>query len=162
MTAQFAEAFNDLIREKRIDKKILMETLAAGFTSAVRKKLGATAEVEVAEDGKGNIELYLLKTVVDEVADPTSEIALSEAIEFDDETKVGDQVKIYMPFTEFGRNAIQIAKQILAQKLREFERDRTFEEYKNRVGEIVSGSVQQIDQNGILEAEILHGQRCGL
>jgi N utilization substance protein A len=150
MTAQFAEAFNDLIREKRIDKKVLMETLAAGFTSAVRKKLGATAEVEVAEDGRGNIELYLLKTVVDEVADPTSEIPLSEAIEFDDETKVGDQVKIYMPFTEFGRNAIQIAKQILTQKLREFERDRTFEEYKNRVGEIVSGSVQQIDRNGIL------------
>jgi len=150
MTAQFAEAFNDLIREKRIDKKLLMETLAAGFTSAVRKKLGATAEVEVAEDGKGNIELYLLKTVVDDVADPTCEIALSEAIEFDDETKVGDQVKIYMPFTEFGRNAIQIAKQILTQKIREFERDRTFEEYKNRVGEIVSGSVQQIDRNGIL------------
>jgi len=150
MTAQFAEAFNDLIREKRIDKKLLMETLAAGFTSAVRKKLGATAEVEVAEDGRGNIELYLLKTVVEDVADQTSEIALSEAIEFDDETKVGDQVKIYMPFTEFGRNAIQIAKQILTQKLREFERDRTFEEYKNRVGEIVSGSVQQIDRNGIL------------
>jgi N utilization substance protein A len=150
MTAQFAEAFNDLIREKRIDKKLLMETLAAGFTSAVRKKLGATAEVEVAEDGRGNIELYLLKTVVDEVADPIAEIALSEAIEFDDETKVGDQVKIYMPFTDFGRNAIQIAKQILTQKLREFERDRTFEEYKNRVGEIVSGSVQQIDRNGIL------------
>jgi len=87
---------------------------------------------------------------VEDVADQTSEIALSEAIEFDDETKVGDQVKIYMPFTEFGRNAIQIAKQILTQKLREFERDRTFEEYKNRVGEIVSGSVQQIDRNGIL------------
>jgi N utilization substance protein A len=150
MTAQFAEAFNDLIREKRIDKKLLMETLAAGFTSAVRKKLGATAEVEVAEDGRGGIELYLLKTVVAEATDPTAEIALSEAIEFDDEIKVGDQVKIYMPFTEFGRNAIQIAKQILTQKLREFERDRTFEEYKNRVGEIVSGSVQQIDRNGIL------------
>jgi transcription termination/antitermination protein NusA len=59
-------------------------------------------------------------------------------------------VKIYMPFAEFGRNAIQIAKQILTQKLREFERDRTYEEYKNRVGEIVSGSVQQIDRNGIL------------
>jgi N utilization substance protein A len=150
MTAQFTEAFNDLIREKRIDKKILMDTLAAGFTSAVKKKLGATAEVEVAEDGRGNIELYLLKVVVDTVENPVSEISLEEAMEFDEETKVGDQVKIYMPFTEFGRNAIQIAKQILTQKIREFERDRTFEEYKNRVGEIVSGSVQQIDRNGIL------------
>jgi N utilization substance protein A len=150
MTAQFTEAFNDLIREKRIDKKILMDTLEAGFTSAVKKKLGAAAEVEVAEDGRGNIELYLLKTVVETVESPVSEISLEEASEYDEETKVGDQVKIYMPFTDFGRNAIQIAKQILTQKIREFERDRTFEEYKNRVGEIVSGSVQQIDRNGIL------------
>lgn len=150
MTAQFTEAFNDLIREKRIDKKLLMETLEAGFTSAVRKKLGATAEVEVAEDGRGGIELYLVKSVVDEVESPASEISVEEAMEIDEEIKAGDQVKIYMPFAEFGRNAIQIAKQILTQKLREFERDRTFEEYKNRVGDIVSGSVQQIDRNGIL------------
>jgi N utilization substance protein A len=150
MTAQFTDAFNDLIREKRIDKKLLMETLEAGFTSAVRKKLGSTAVVEVTEDGRGGIELYLVKAVVDEVENPASEISVEEAMEIDDEIKAGDQVKIYMPFTEFGRNAIQIAKQILTQKLREFERDRTYEEYKNRVGEIVSGSVQQIDRNGIL------------
>jgi transcription termination/antitermination protein NusA len=150
MSVQFAEAFNDLIREKRIDKKLLMETLQAGFTSAVKKKLGAAAEVEVAEDGRGSIELYLLKTVVEKVDSPASEISVEEAHEFDDEAEPGDVVKLYMPFTDFGRNAIQIAKQILTQKIREFERDRTFEEYKNRIGEIVSGSVQQIDRNGIL------------
>ncbi len=150
MTAQFTEAFNDLIREKRIDKKLLMETLEAGFTSAVRKKLGSAAVVEVAEDGRGSIELYLVKTVVENVESPPSEISLEEALEIDEEIKVGDQVKMYIPFTEFGRNAIQIAKQILTQKIREFERDRTYEEYKNRVGDIVSGSVQQIDRNGIL------------
>jgi transcription termination/antitermination protein NusA len=150
MSVQFADAFNDLIREKRIDKKLLMETLQAGFTSAVKKKLGAAAEVEVAEDGKGNIELYLLKSVVETVENPTSEISVEEAHEFDEEAEAGDVVKLYMPFTDFGRNAIQIAKQILTQRIREFERDRTFEEYKNRLGDIVSGSVQQIDRNGIL------------
>jgi N utilization substance protein A len=150
MNPHFTEAFNDLIREKRIDKELLMETLAAGFSSAVKKKLGSAAEVEVMEDGKGNIELYLLKTVVEEIESPPSEISLEEAQEYDEEAQPGDIIKIYMPFTEFGRNAIQIAKQILTQKIREFERDRTFEEYENRVGEIVSGSVQQIDRNGIL------------
>jgi N utilization substance protein A len=124
MTAQFTEAFNDLIREKRIDKKLLMETLEAGFTSAVRKKLGSSAVVEVAEDGRGSLELYLVKTVVEEVESPASEISLEEALEIDDEIKAGDQVKIYMPFEDFGRNAIQIAKQILTQKLREGRRDR--------------------------------------
>jgi N utilization substance protein A len=150
MNPQFSEAFNDLIRQKRIDKELLMETLSAGFSSAVKKKLGSAAEVEVLEDGKGNIELYLLKTVVEEVESPPSEISLEEAQEYDEDVEPGDVLKIYMPFTEFGRNAIQIAKQILTQKIREFERDRSFEEYENRVGEIVSGSVQQIDRNGIL------------
>lgn len=150
MTAQFTEAFNDLIREKRIDKKLLMETLEAGFASAVRKKLGSAAVVEIAEDGRGGLELYLVKAVVEQVESPASEISLEEALEIDEEIKAGDQVKIYMPFADFGRNAIQIAKQILTQKLREFERDRTYDEYKNRVGEIVSGSVQQIDRNGLL------------
>jgi N utilization substance protein A len=150
MNVQFAEAFNNLIREKRIDKAILMETLAAGFSSAVKKKYGSTAEVEIEEDAKGNISLYLLKNVVEDVENPSVELTLEEAQELDEEAELGGAVKIYMPFNEFGRNAIQIAKQILMQKIREFERERTYEEYKDRVGEIVSGSVQQIDRSGIL------------
>ncbi|MDH3215219.1 MAG: transcription termination factor NusA [Candidatus Krumholzibacteria bacterium] len=150
MSIQFAEAFNSLIREKRIDKGLLMETLTAGFSSAVKKKYGSGAEVEVAEDNKGSLVLYLLKTVVGEVTSPATEISVDEAREHKKKAKVGDTIKILMPFSDFGRNAIQIAKQILMQKIREFERERVFEEYKNRIGEVVSGSVQQIDRNGIL------------
>lgn len=150
MSIQFAEAFNNLIREKRIDKSLLMETLTAGFSSAVKKKFGPNAQVEVSEDGKGNLSLYLVKTVVDDVTNPAAEISAEEAREHLKKPKPGDTVKILVPFSGFGRNAIQIAKQILMQKLREFERDRVFEEYKNRVGDIVSGSVQQIDRTGIL------------
>ncbi len=150
MNVQFAEAFNNLIREKRIDKSVLMETLAAGFSSAVKKKFGSAAEVEIEEDSRGNISLFLLKNVVEEVENPAVELTLEEAQELDEDAELGGAVKIYLPFSEFGRNAIQIAKQILMQKIREFERDRTFEEYKNRIGEIVSGSVQQIDRGGIL------------
>jgi N utilization substance protein A len=150
MSVQFAEAFNQLIREKRIDKELLMETLAAGFTSAVRKKYGANAEVRIEEDGKGNIELYLVKSVVKNVEDDSTEISVEEAQEYVEGSEEGDTIELYLPFDEFGRNAIQITKQILMQKIREFERDRVFEEYKDRVGEIVSGSVQQIDRSGIL------------
>lgn len=150
MNAPISEAFNDVIREKRIDKSLLMETLTAGFSSAAKKKFGANAEVEVKEDKKGNLTLYLLKKVVSEVESPANEITKVEAKEYDKKVKVGDTVKIIVPFTDFGRNAIQIAKQILMQKIREFERDRTFVEYEDRVGEIVSGSVQQIDRSGIL------------
>ena len=150
MSIQFTDAFNQLAREKRIDKELLMETLATGFTSAVRKKYGPNAEVRVEEDGKGNIELYLVMLVVDEVEDESTQVSVEEAQEYVEGSEVGDTIELYLPFEEFGRNAIQITKQILMQKIREFERDRVFEEYKDRVGEIVSGSVQQIDRSGIL------------
>jgi len=150
MSIQFTDAFNQLAREKRIDKELLMETLATGFTSAVRKKYGPNAEVRVEEDGKGNIELYLVMLVVNEVEDESTQVSVEEAQEYVEGSEVGDTIELYLPFEEFGRNAIQITKQILMQKIREFERDRVFEEYKDRVGEIVSGSVQQIDRSGIL------------
>lgn len=150
MSGQFSDAFNQLIREKRIDKQMLMETLTAGLSSAAKKKYGATAEVTVEEDGKGNIELFLLKTIVDEVEDPAAEITLEEAKEYSKKAKVGEEIRLGIPFSAFGRNAIQITKQILTQKIREFERERVFEDYKDRVGEIVSGTVQQIDRHGIL------------
>jgi N utilization substance protein A len=129
---------------------MLMETLAAGFTSAVRKKYGANAEVRVEEDDKGNIELYLVMAVVKEVEDDSTQLSVEEAQEYVEGSEVGDTIELFIPFEEFGRNAIQITKQILMQKIREFERERVFEEYKDRTGEIVSGSVQQIDRSGIL------------
>ncbi len=150
MSIQFAEAFNQLVREKRLDKKLLMETLMAGLSSAVKKKYGASAEIDVVEDKRGSIQIYLLKKVVKEVENEGAEISVPDAKKYLEKPKAGDEVRINIPFETFGRNAIQITKQILTQKIREFERERTYEEYKDRVGEIVSGSVQQIDRNSIL------------
>jgi N utilization substance protein A len=150
MSIQFAEAFNQLIREKRIDRELLLETLQAGFTSAVKKKYGPEAEVKVEDDGHGAIELYLVMEVVDEVEEESNQISVEDAQEYAEGAEAGDTIYIFIPFEEFGRNAIQITKQILMQKLREFERERVFAEYEDRVGEIVSGSVQQIDRSGIL------------
>jgi N utilization substance protein A len=150
MSIQFAEAFNQLIREKRIDRELLLETLQAGFTSAVKKKYGPEAEVKVEDDGHGAIELYLVMEVVEEVEEESNQISVEDAQEYAEGAEAGDTIYIFIPFEEFGRNAIQITKQILMQKLREFERERVFAEYEDRVGEIVSGSVQQIDRSGIL------------
>jgi len=147
---QFADAFNQLIREKQIDKQLLLETLTAGLSSAVKKKYGMGAEVEVVENSRGGIELFLLKTVVENVETPGAEVTLEEAKLEDKKAKLGSTLKTNIPFSDFGRNAIQITKQILTQRIREFERDRTYEDFKDRIGEIVSGSVQQIDRSGIL------------
>jgi len=150
MSIHFAEAFNQLIRERRLDRAILMDTLTQGFASAVRRKHGPNAEVKIEDDGHGSIELFLVKHVVDEVEDDSVQISVEEAQDYAEGAESGDVIEINVPFEEFGRNAIQITKQILMQKIREFERDRVFEEYKDRTGEIVSGSVQQIDRTGIL------------
>ena len=150
MSIHFAEAFNQLIRERRLDREILMDTLTQGFASAVRRKHGPNAEVKIEDDGHGSIELFLVKHVVDAVEDDSVQISVAEAQDYAEGAEAGDVIEINVPFEEFGRNAIQITKQILMQKIREFERDRVFEEYKDRTGEIVSGSVQQIDRTGIL------------
>ena len=150
MSIHFAEAFNQLIRERRLDRAVLMDTLTQGFASAVRRKYGPTAEVRIEDDGHGSIELFLVKNVVETVEDPSTQISIADAQEYADGAEVGDAIEINLPFEEFGRNAIQVTKQILMQKIREFERDRVFEEYKDRVNEIVSGSVQQVDRTGIL------------
>jgi N utilization substance protein A len=150
MSIHFAEAFNQLIRERRLDRAVLMDTLTQGFASAVRRKYGPTAEVRIEDDGHGSIELFLVKNVVETVEDPSTQISIADAQDYAEGAEVGDAIEINLPFEEFGRNAIQVTKQILMQKIREFERDRVFEEYKDRVNEIVSGSVQQIDRTGIL------------
>lgn len=150
MSIHFADAFNQLIRERRLDRAILMDTLTQGFASAVRRKYGPTAEVRIEDDGHGSIELFLVKNVVATVEDASTQIAVPDAQEYAEGAEVGDAIEINLPFEEFGRNAIQVTKQILMQKIREFERDRVFEEYKDRANEIVSGSVQQIDRTGIL------------
>jgi N utilization substance protein A len=150
MSIHFTEAFNQLVRERRLDRETLLDTLTQGFASAVRRKYGPTAEVRIEEDGHGSIELFLVKNVVAEVEDESLQISVDDAQAYAEGAEVGDAIEINLPFDEFGRNAIQITKQILMQKIREFERDRVFEEYKDRVGEIVSGSVQQIDRTGIL------------
>ena len=92
-----------------------------------------------------------VKTVVEEVDDPDTDISLEEAqIEFGDEVEVGDEVRWELPLDEFGRNAILVAKQILVQKVREAERAQIFEEYKDRVNEIIVGTVQQVDRGNVL------------
>ena len=78
------------------------------------------------------------------------EISLSEAQEIDDTAEEGDEVEVYIPFEDFGRNAIALAKQLMIQKVREAEREIIYEEYSQKIGELVSGSVQQVDKGNII------------
>jgi N utilization substance protein A len=146
------EAMTLIAREKNIDMDLVIETVEAGLLAAARKKYGYIDNLSFKFDPKeGELTMIALKTVVDEVADPVIEISLDEALELDAEAEVDDQMEIYIdPVEEFGRYAISSAKQILIQRIREAERDRIYDEYITRVGQLVSGSVQQAEKGNVI------------
>jgi len=151
MNTGVLEALRRIAREKQLDGILLTEALEAGLLSAARKKYGPAAEIEViVDDGSDAIGVYLVKTVVDTPEDDILEIDIEEALEIDNTYEIGDVVRVEVPFDEFGRNAIQAAKQIVVQRVREAEREQIYGDYQDRIGEIITGDVQQIERGGIV------------
>jgi len=151
MNYDILEALGQITKDKNLDLHYVIETLEAGLLQAAKKKLGGAENVAVKLDRKtGEIKMSLIKKVVKKVEDPKIEISLNEAQEIEEGAEIGGEVHIPLHFEDFGRNAIAIAKQILIQRIQEAARDKVFEEYKDRVGEIVSGAVQQVDKGNII------------
>jgi N utilization substance protein A len=152
MAFDMIEAMTLIAREKNIEFDAVLETLEASLLAAAKKKYDFTDNISFKFDRKAN-ELLMIATkkVVEKAADPNVEITLKDAREIDPEAELDDEIDIYIDYeTEFGRNAIASAKQILIQKVREAERDRIYEEYIDKVGTLVSGVVQQIDKGNVI------------
>lgn len=151
MNTGVLEALRRISRTKQLDSAILVEALEAGILSAARKKFGATAEIEVViEEEDDSLCVYLNKTVVEDIEDDSIEIELDEAREYDPAIEMGEILQIEVPLDDFGRNAIQAAKQIVVQRVREAEREQIYEEFQDRIGEIITGDVQQIERGGMV------------
>ncbi len=147
---ELMEAMAQIAREKSVDKAILIETLEAGLLSAGRKRFGANADLEVKfDDASGRIIMRLKRKVVEFAEDPGVEIDLSEAQAVDPGIQLGQEHVQELTLEDLGRNAIAAAKQVLVQRVREAERDRIYEDYHDRVGEMVRGTVQQVDRGNI-------------
>lgn len=146
------EAMTLIARDKNIDMDLVIETVEAGLLAAARKKYGFIDNLSFKFDNnEGELTMISLRVVVDTVTDKHTEISLEEARELDPEAELDDHMEIYIdPVEEFGRNAILSAKQILIQRIREAERDRIYDEYITRVGQLISGSVQQIDKGNVI------------
>ncbi len=159
---EILEAFGQLTREKALEKSEIVELVKVGMLAAVRRKYGAEAEAEVLVDPvTGEISIYMLKEIVADEAvleDPSRQMTVEEAKQLpfvnepwgDDDPVPGQVAEIPLDYNTFGRNAIQAAKQMIIQKVREEERNRIREEYADRVGELVSGTVQQVDRGNAL------------
>jgi N utilization substance protein A len=153
MNHEILDALSQITREKSVDRTMLIETLEVGLASAVRRKYGATAEVEVRfSNESGAITIALRKTVVESVEDAALQLTVEEARVFPQgrSAKVGDVLTFPLKIEEFGRNAIQTAKQVLIQRVREAERERVFREYSDKIGVLVRGVVQQVDRGNVI------------
>ncbi len=151
LSFEIIQALKTIARSKEVDESLIIETLEAALISAARKKFGAESKIEVdinQEENKLNV--YCCKEVVGEVEDPQTQMTLEDAREIDPSAEAGQELKMEIPLAQFGRNAIQTAKQVVIQRVREAERDKVFREYQDRIGEVVNGNVQQIERGNLI------------
>jgi N utilization substance protein A len=144
-------ALRELTTAKQLERQELIDLLKDGLHAALVKRYGPEVRPEITVDEmKGTIRIVILRTVVDEVVDPGSQVSVDEARFEDAAFQVGDVLEEEVPFVEFGRTAVQAAKQRIIQRVREGERSRIRDEFASKVGELLLGEVQQIERGKIV------------
>ena len=145
---QIADA---VAREKLIEREIVIEAMEEAIQKAARAKYGAGYDIRAVIDHKtGDLAMSRAMEVVEEVENPDVEILLEDAHAKNPEAMVGDFISDPLPPMEFGRVAAQTAKQVIVQKVREAEREQQYEEYKDRVGEIINGTVKRVEYGNVV------------
>ena len=144
-------AIKELTNSKQMDREELRALLQDGILAALGRKYGPTVDAEVdIDETKGEIRIVRLRTVSAEVTDPIREVTLEEARFLDESFEVGDVMETPIEFAEFGRTAVQAAKQRILQRVREGERTKIKDEFSGRVGDLFSGEVQQIERGKLV------------
>ena len=150
-SAEILAAFRELSNVKQLDRAELYGLLQDGIMAALAKKYGPNVQAEVdIDDGKGEIRIVLLKDVVETVEDGSRQISVDDARSYDEGFQVGDVLEEPIDFAVFGRAAVQAAKQRIIQRVREGERTRIRDEFATRVGDLLSGEIQQIERGKLV------------
>src|SRR6266853_1588539 len=145
---QIADA---VAREKAIDRGIVIAAMEDAIQKAARSRYGSETEVRAEINPKtGELRLSRLLLVVDQVENDATQIALEDAKKRNPAAQVGDYIAEALPPLEYGRIAAQSAKQVIVQKVREAERDRQYQEYKDRIGDIVNGIVKRVEYGNVV------------
>jgi len=145
---QIADA---VARDKSIDREIVIAAMEDAIQKAAKSRYGSESEIRAEIDpGTGEIQLSRLLEVVEDVVMEATQISLKEATKRNPAAVVGDFIAEDLPPLDFGRVAAQNAKQVIVQKVREAERERQFEEYKDRVSEIVNGIVKRVEYGNVI------------
>ena len=147
--SELKKAIDQISKDRGIDRDLLIDTIEEAVRSSVFRKYGEGMDVEVTfNEELGELQVYQFKVVVGKVTDPASEITLEEAKKHDPNVQIDDDMGFRLNIEDLGRIAAQSAKQVIIQRMRDAEQEIIYEEYKDRVGEIVSGIVQRRDRTG--------------
>lgn len=147
MNEDFMLALDELEKEKNIDKEIILEALEKALVKSYQKNYDNAENVDVVIDKEtGNIEVFALKDVVENVDNRVNEISLKDAKEIDKNLEIGDVARIKIAPKNFGRVAAQTARNIVIQKIRDAQRDSVYGEYVDRENEMITGTIQREDK----------------
>ena len=154
MTSSIGLSIEALCTEQGLDRDLIIEAMKDAVKAAARKqfkdKTGDSVQVDWNNE-EGIVEISAQKTVVETVEDPLSELSLEDAIELaGDEIEIGDMLLLPLPTEELGRIAAQTAKQILVQKVREAIREKVYDEYIDRKGELINGTVKRFERGDMI------------
>ncbi|TNE90328.1 MAG: transcription termination/antitermination protein NusA [Deltaproteobacteria bacterium] len=151
MISDLERLIDTIVKEKNLPRDVVIEIVESAMVAAARKRYGMTKDLEAEyNEDAGEVELFEFRTVVDEVEDDDIEITLEEGRELDPECEVGDSLGLVMDLEELGRIAAQTAKQVIIQKMRDAERELTFNEFKDRKGELITGIVGRFERGSIV------------
>ena len=144
-------AIRELTTSKQLDRSELLDLLRDGIQAALARRYGPNVKFELDFDPlKGTLRIVRLRQVVEAVEDSSAQVSLEEAQYEDPDFAVGDMLEEDVPFAQFGRLAVQAAKQRIIQRVREGERTRIREEFADKVGDLLSGEVQQIERGKLV------------
>jgi N utilization substance protein A len=151
MSTSIAQNIEALCQEQGIDRELVVEAIKEAVRAAAKKQFKGGEDIQVDWSPESGLELSASKVVVDDVADPSTELSIEEARELGgDEVEIGDALLLPMPMEELGRIAAQTAKQILFQKVRDAVRSNVYEQYIDRVGELVNGFVKRFERGNMI------------
>lgn len=152
MKNEFVLAFNEVIEEKQLPREVVLEALKTAMVSAYRRAVNASNAQHIEADidiETGKVVIFAEKEVVEVVQDERTEVSLDDAQKVDPEAKIGSMVVVESTPKNFGRVAAQTARQVIQQRIREAERDAQLGHFSKQMGEIVSGVVQAVSNQGI-------------
>jgi len=151
MVLNLNHVIDQVVKDKGINKDVLVEALESAVLSAANKKYRNTRDLEAHFNHEiGEVELFEFVTVVEEVEDSYQEISIEEAKEIDPDAEPGDSLGMKLDASNFSRIAAQTAKQVIIQKVREAEREGIYNEFKDRIGELLNGIVRRYERGDLI------------